>query len=1798
MLKMLAKAGYQFDETAGVWSRPAYCSIAYSDGQEVEERIRNIIDSVGDRSVLSEELRAHCTDWPSSYHLSSQRANLLRPFVGRLKGDILEIGAGCGAITRYLGECGGRVLALEGSVQRAAIARGRTRDLPHVSVVAERIDQLQIAGKFDVVTVVGVLEYAGVYGLARDSALQMLEQARQYLKPEGVLLIAIENQLGLKYFAGAPEDHVGYPMYGIENLYRPDDPQTYGRQMLKALLMRAGFRSINFLAAFPDYKFPVSIVSERGFASSDFDAAALASQSVAYDPQLPKSLTFSPELVWPVIIRNRLGLDLANSFLIAASASTDAPQDLSTLAWHYSSNRRKLFCKETSFKTAANNQIEVIYRPLLTYIGERRVGPIRMSLAANAPHVVGIPLSLEITDIISRQGWTVEALKAVFVKHLGIVQDFVQGTNQCASAGPINSPHYELPGFCFDVVPHNILGCDDGTYHVIDREWELDGQISAGYLVFRTILNLVSSASRINEPKDSSVRSPLELIEVVFDALDWPLSLPTLEQYAVRESDIQRAVKGEAMSSERLLTWLKEQPLVRGNLSQELTNVRSALAETEVLLEQRVVDIDDLVQRAADDKCEINRLEENIRQREAELMETLERAAEQEREKMMLAQSVGELKASTSWQITRPLRFVSSYGRRVFRAIDLFPDVVHRGGGLLPTLAKAWRVARKEGVRGIRTRFRMVETRRSIQADYTPQDQCVSPAWNIVPYYVDPRLDEQRPDSQIGQSMAVHLHLFYEDMLPEMVEYLDNIPVAFDLYVSVSTECDLSHVRGILSEGVSNARVIIIEKVPNRGRDIAPLIVQFGARLAKYDIVGHFHTKRSPHNSRLEGWRSELLAHLLGPKEAKGGRIAHFLSLLSSRAKLIFPEGSDRLLKDASGWADNRTIADEVLRKYSALTVDDFLTVEFPEGSMFWSRADCLQDFLSLPLTFDDFDEEPVAPDGTLAHALERLVFIFARDYPGDILRLHRRDSVPDYTAYEAQEDCRDQIVHGDIKVLAYYLPQFHPTPENDEWHGKGFTEWTKVRSANPLFQGHYQQHIPHGDIGYYLLDSPETLRRQSEIMAASGVAGMIFYHYWFGGRMILERPAQMLLDNDDISMPFCFCWANENWTKRWDGNESEILLAQSYSEEDAREFIRYLIPFFSDSRYIRVDGRPVLFIYRPSSIPNIASYIRTWEVECNLAGVPVPYLVAVLTRGATDPTQFGMDAGVERVLHDWTNGAVPEVSHTVKSYHPINGSILSYEDVADFYSAQTDSKEFTYFRSLIPAWDNTPRYGSDAYIVHGSTPEKFHHWLTNLIDYSKRHLPEDRRLIVVNAWNEWAEGAHLEPDSRFGYAYLNAVGRALADQPYSAAITQPDDIKGVHIHLDFAESVVEWLADDPCLEARFFHVLKRSTVFRKCKVSVGERSAARRVIPDVPIAEKKEADFVLEIRRPAFFLSTVIEKLVEMAISRPETTIIPNFLKDGPLPLVTSNGSISPTYAYDTPMVLYPRHANENGIRNVRMRADAHCFPATPNTEAMEDLPVVTTIIRVHSGADFDLLGNALCSVVAMHDCISVPLIAAQDLSDEQIQKLDKLLSDLAWYPGLEPILDRYASNAETPDLRSKMLNESLMKASTRYVAFLDYDDLLFPHAYRWLINRLASTGKAVSFGRVYDTSYSSRTGLRLQRSRTYEYGYSYQDFVSHNHAPLHSFLIDRAKISTEDLEYHDGQRYMEDYFMTLQIFKQDNCDWDSLHENMYLGEYLHSVDRPHTLAFSDEDERRKILSDPEYQLCERRINELRQRI
>ncbi len=347
------------------------------------------------------------------------------------------------------------------------------------------------------------------------------------------------------------------------------------------------------------------------------------------------------------------------------------------------------------------------------------------------------------------------------------------------------------------------------------------------------------------------------------------------------------------------------------------------------------------------------------------------------------------------------------------------------------------------------------------------------------------------------------------------------------------------------------------------------------------------------------------------------------------------------------------------------------------------------------------------------------------------------------------------------VRLIAYYLPQFHPIPENDAWWGRGFTEWTNVSKAIPRFEGHYQPHLP-GELGFYDLRMPQVLQRQAELARRHGLEGFCFHHYWFAGKPLLDTPIRLLLEHPEIDLPFCVNWANENWTRTWEGNDKEILIGQDHSPEDDVAFVASLEKLFRDPRYIRIDGRPLLMLYRPKILPDARATVRRWRAHLQSAGLGNPYIVMAQAFGDQDPRAYEMDAAAGFPPHN-TGFECPRIQHTLEWFDPnYQGTVVRYTDMAASALANRP-QEFRQFPGVCPSWDKEARSPGRGFSFVGATPAAYGEWLAAACRIAMQAPEPDERVVFINAWNEWGEGAHLEPDRHFGYAYLAETARVVA---------------------------------------------------------------------------------------------------------------------------------------------------------------------------------------------------------------------------------------------------------------------------------------------------------------------------------------------------------------------------------------------------------------------------------------------------
>jgi lipopolysaccharide biosynthesis protein len=375
------------------------------------------------------------------------------------------------------------------------------------------------------------------------------------------------------------------------------------------------------------------------------------------------------------------------------------------------------------------------------------------------------------------------------------------------------------------------------------------------------------------------------------------------------------------------------------------------------------------------------------------------------------------------------------------------------------------------------------------------------------------------------------------------------------------------------------------------------------------------------------------------------------------------------------------------------------------------------------------------------------------------------------------------------MRALCFYLPQYHPIPENDRWWGPGFTEWTNVAQARPRFPGHYQPHIP-ADLGFYDLRLEETRIAQAELAKEYGIGGFCYYHYWFDGHQLLERPFDEVLASGKPDLPFCLCWANGNWTRRWDGADDQVLMRQDPNKYDAVAHMEWLVKAFRDPRYVRINGRPLFLVYYAGGLANRAAVVRTWRETAARLGVPELYLCAV--QSPPDYTEYaealadGFDAMTEfyptgkSLLATGTGGMLDAAWRftrraaqrvAVELLAPVRAKmrVLSYPAVVEYAMKRVQTGERV-FPCVMPSWDNSARRRTGATVIQNDDAELYQRWLEHACRRVANN-PPDEQIVFINAWNEWAEGCHLEPDRRNGRRFLEATRDALA--PYAQPSTR-----------------------------------------------------------------------------------------------------------------------------------------------------------------------------------------------------------------------------------------------------------------------------------------------------------------------------------------------------------------------------------------------------------------------------------------
>jgi GT2 family glycosyltransferase/SAM-dependent methyltransferase len=1412
MDELASQAGYRFNR-AGVWERPGFEPLPYTDGDVVEDRIEGLLEGVSDLSVLSDELRTLCTDWPSIYHLGHARANLLRPLESLLRGaDVLEVGAGCGAITRYLGEAGARVVAVEGSHRRARIARRRTRDLADVGIIAERFDAFRWPRTFDVATLIGVLEYAGRFEQGTDPWASMLARVRGQLKPGGLLLLAIENQLGLKYLLGAPEDHLGVAGYGIESQYELREPRTFGWRRLSDLLTRAGFGARTVLLPLPDYKVPRSILAEAGIGHPAL-AASLAAQSVPHDQLFRQVGRAALERVWPTIAENGLMLELANSFLVVAANGSAGPP-LEALAWHYSTGRRRAFCKATRFVRKGEAICVETHR--LGREEQPVEGPLRFEPLEQAPYVSGESLAASGIRILTKPRWRVEELIAFFNRYRDSLAAVITEVSGALQPG-------HVPGEWVDALPQNIVIAPGGGPTLIDHEWTMRAAVPFDFLVFRSLLALGDSVTRVGESDDPRTRTLLGLVESVFSGLGLEAGAGAVRRHLELESEIQRQVTGATVRltlEDLAAIRLPVAPPVdhRSCVPVDALNATlRALASDFAVLKRRIVSdtyaasnpdvtmagldpfahwlehgyregrlpttaVDELVREVtveaegrpqvlAGMQAEVGRLEGCLERRDAEVRSLQQIVAARD-------QQLAAVFASTSWRVTKGIRVVSRLAREVAPPYTPGGRVFQLARWLYQTapLPRRLKHQRRSAWMASLFRYRTGNRGPSPTAPLTidsPADGrrewlAYAPFKARLAAHADDeraRVSPAPPKVRVIGERDVRAaagQIRFPPAKTPMVTVI--VPVFGGATMAIECLASLAHSR----VGASFEVVVADDASPDGTADVLALVS--GIRLRRNTVnVGFVRNC----NEAFADARGVYTLILNSDVQVSDGWLDALVEVFDTKPdagaagpKMLYPSGH---LQEAGvafrsdATSDMVGLNDEPDRACYSYT----RPVDYCSGAALMVRTALLRELGGFddrlaPAYCEDADlclrlrtrgfKTYYTPRAVVVHHLSRTMTALGPEW--------KRRQIATNLATFTREWAGEIASLSRVRILAFYLPQFHAIPENDAWWGPGFTEWTNVRRARPNFAGHYQPREP-ADLGYYDLNDVTAMDRQAALARRYGIDGFVYYYYWFGGKRLLEMPLERLLATGRPEHPYCLCWANENWSRRWDGRDQEILIGQSHSPEDDRAVIRDIARHFSSAQYIRIDGRPLVLVYRVELFPDFRATAARWREVCRVDGHGEIYLAYVeshdLVHKGIEPSTFGCDAAVE----------FPPLNMAVRSapggelLNPgFQGGVADYADTA-FRFCTRDLPGYTRFRGVTPGWDNTPRRQDHGFVLAGSTPGVFQAWLEHIVAQTRAYRHGEERLVFVNAWNEWAEGAYLEPDRVFGHTYLEAVRNA-----------------------------------------------------------------------------------------------------------------------------------------------------------------------------------------------------------------------------------------------------------------------------------------------------------------------------------------------------------------------------------------------------------------------------------------------------
>jgi hypothetical protein len=609
-----------------------------------------------------------------------------------------------------------------------------------------------------------------------------------------------------------------------------------------------------------------------------------------------------------------------------------------------------------------------------------------------------------------------------------------------------------------------------------------------------------------------------------------------------------------------------------------------------------------------------------------------------------------------------------------------------------------------------------------------------------------------------GSEVCVLLHVFFVDLLPEILEYVNKLRMPFDVVITNSSGED---VEQICQAMLQNNFLILNSE--NKGRDILPMVHVVNAGLLDdYAYVLKMHTKKSewrtpdhPLGGTAESWRQSFYEDLIGQD---GGMGEKSLKVLETQKDVGIISSPGSIL-NWWYWGENELNTNELLKRLE-FKLENNQDLLFPAGSMYWCRAFILKNLKGFHLTAEEFESECGQVDGTTAHAIERIVGVLTS------LAGYRQI---DHSSDDFKVDLGVKNLPTRFpKLIANYLPQFHPTDENDLNWGLNYTEWTGVAKAKPNYLGHHQPDLPI-DVGFYDLRIEQNMIDQEKMAIKFGVEAFMYYYYDFNGKIALDLPLKLKLSRK-TGIDFALMWANESWTKKWDGGENEIIFEQLYPEDWQIKFFEKLLPIFQNSKYLKDElGKPIFSIYRPNLVPNLKEAITYWRQTAEISGLPGLVILGAVSQDSfggftnlNSAKEFGLDGLHEFPPH--SKKFESTVSPTGDSNSNFSGGLFDYEKMV-INVIETNHKEKGYHPGVMTRFDNTPRVNEKASITVKTNPLIFQRWINWALNNAVESNPENP-MVFINAWNEWGEGAVLEPTQRYRYLYLEAIRDAL--RPYS----------------------------------------------------------------------------------------------------------------------------------------------------------------------------------------------------------------------------------------------------------------------------------------------------------------------------------------------------------------------------------------------------------------------------------------------